>query len=319
MAGRAGNLNFVACLYALRHIHKRDITLLSGNALGGLGMFQNTFHLCSPHQIRVATTEQLRSDFLITGLFDVGQVRLHYVYQERMIVGGVMPCDRPLFLPAFDETPGGGSVAMLNRREMAVINIGMGSGTILVDGTCYRLARFATLYVGQGAESVCFASDDSARPAKFYLTSTPAHAAFPTRHIDLSQGKLLKLGSQEQVNRRSIYQLVEPSVCPSAQLLFGLTILEPGSVWNTNPPHRHLLRSEIYLYCDMDAADRVFHFMGTPDETRHLVVRQEEAVICPSWSIHMGAGSGRYAFVWAMGGENQDYDDIERLSLTKLR
>ncbi|MES1196867.1 MAG: 5-dehydro-4-deoxy-D-glucuronate isomerase, partial [Steroidobacter sp.] len=199
-----------------------------------------------------------------------------------------------------------------------IVNIG-GDGVVIVDGNEYKLRARDGLYVGMGTKDLRFKSNSSASPAKFYLVSTPSHARYDTTLIPVEKAMPKRLGSKETCNDRTIYQYVNPAICKSSQLLMGLTILETGSIWNTMPCHLHERRSEVYFYFDMQPNDRVFHFMGEPSETRHLVVSNDEAVICPSWSIHMGAGTARYSFIWSMAGENQDYADMQAVPLDSLR
>lgn len=257
----------------------------------------------------------LRRHYLATELFGAGDVRLCYSHVERLIVGGVQPHERPLRLEA---VPEGGSAPLLARRELGMINIG-GPGRVTVDGREHAMQPRDGLYVGKESVEVIFESSDPAAPAKYYLVSAPAHARFETVKIPIEEARPTSMGAPETANRRTIHQYVHPDVCRSSQLLMGLTALETGSVWNTMPCHLHDRRSEVYFYFDMRPQERVFHFMGPPVETRHLVVANEEAVISPPWSIHMGAGTGRYAFIWAMAGENQDYRDMDPVPTRMLR
>lgn len=273
-------------------------------------MYKSTHYATSPSVLDGANTAALRGHYLVEGLFEPGTLNLSYAHQERMIVGGAVPGAGALRLPDLDDgTP------LLARRELGIVNVGNSPGTVTVDGVDYTLERFDALYVGQTAKDVVFSGPE----ARFYLACTPAHSRHETRLLPRSAITPLQRGGERNSNARSIYQFITPDTCPSAQLLMGLTEVAPGNVWNTLPPHRHEQRSEVYFYFGLDDTERLFHIMGTPGETRHIVVKNEEAVICPSWSVHMGAGTSAYAFVWAMGGDNLDYDDMAGVALADLR
>lgn len=260
-------------------------------------------------------TDELREHFLVEELFTLGGVNWTYTHYDRMAVGGAMPGAKALDLDGIEPT---GTANFLDRREMIVANVG-GAGTITVDGTDYALAPRDMLYIGMGSEHVSFASAESSEPAKFYLLSAPAHASYPTNLIRQSDAKRLDLGSAETANERSIFQFVNPESVQTCQLVVGLTSFAPGSVWNTMPAHVHDRRMEAYLYFDLKPDAFVVHLMGEPEETRHLIVRNEQAVISPPWSIHSGAGTGAYTFIWAMAGDNVDYTDVDKVAMEDLR
>lgn len=268
-----------------------------------------------PDAAALMGTDELRDNFHISGLFQSGIVSLSYTHYDRMIVGGAMPAGAPLPLEAIKPT---GTPDFLDRRELVAVNIG-GPGTVTADGERFALGTRDMLYLGKGTKDVRFASDDAAAPAKFYLVSAPAHERLPARHIGIGEARRLDLGAQATSNERSIFQFIHPEGAKTCQLVVGMTQLAPGSVWNTMPAHIHDRRMEAYLYFDLPETARVFHFMGEPDETRHIVMANEEAVLSPGWSIHSGAGTSNYAFIWAMAGDNVDYTDVDPVKLEDMR
>ena len=268
-----------------------------------------------PETARGYDTERLRQAFLIDTLFAPGEVRLTYSHLDRLVVGGAMPAGAPLPLGKVKQT---GTEHFLDRREMVIVNVGA-EGTVMAGGEEHRLGHRDMLYLGMGAGEVSFASASSAEPAKFYLLSAPAHRTIPARLVRIADAKRLDLGGQETSNERSIFQFVHPDVMESCQLVVGMTVLAKGSVWNTMPCHVHDRRSEAYLYFALPEDARVFHFMGEPSETRHLVVANEQAILSPGWSIHSGAGTSNYTFVWAMAGDNVDYKDVDMVAMKDLR
>jgi len=272
-------------------------------------------HALHPDQARQLDTEGLRSHFLIQRLFEPGRLNLLYSYYDRLIVGGAVP-EKALELKVDKSVIG--AEYLLERRELGMINIG-NPGTVSVDGRDFRLEPRDGLYVGMGARAVLLNSDDPRKPARFYLLSAPAHRELPTTRINIRQSQPARLGTDEQSNRRTIYKYIHPEGVKSCQLVMGLTILEPKNVWNTMPTHTHPRRVEVYLYFDLPKDAVVFHLMGAPGETRHLVVRNEEAVLSPSWSIHSGVGTASYTFIWGMAGENQTFADMDGVAMDRLR
>lgn len=260
-------------------------------------------------------TTRLRQAFHVGNLMQPDTLVLCYTHYERMIVGSAVPVAAPVLLQVVDALK---ATHFLDRRELGVINIG-GTGTVEVDGVRYPLANKEALYVGMGAKQVSFHSNDANAPAKFYLNSTPAHHAYPVQHITLDRCKVLQMGSSATANERSIYQLMIQGVVETCQLQMGLTVLKPGSVWNTMPAHQHDRRMEAYFYFDLAPDQSVCHFMGEPQETRHIWCQNNEAVVSPPWSIHSGCGTGSYTFIWGMAGENMDYNDMDKQAPTALR
>ena len=261
------------------------------------------------------TTDRLREEFHITGLFTPDGSKMVYSHIDRIITAGFMPVNEVLTLKAGKELA---SEYFLERREMGCINIG-GKGVITVDGVDYEMNPRDGIYIGKGNREISFKSVDASNPAKFYVSSCPAHAVYPIAKIDISKAKKIPCGSAEECNKRVINQYIHPEVMKSCQLTMGLTNLEVGSNWNTMPCHTHDRRMEVYLYLDMGVGDAVFHLMGEPNETRHIVMHNEEAVISPSWSIHSGVGTKNYSFIWSMCGENQEFTDMDHVKTEDLR
>lgn len=279
----------------------------------------DTRYSVNPEDFKRYTTEEVRKEFLISDLFQDDVLRAVYSHIDRMVVFGCKPVHEAVSLDKDIDVYGNfGTKFILERRELGVFNIG-GDGTISVDGTVYELAHTDCLYISMGSEKVVFASKDAANPAKFYMVSAPAHKPCKTTHIAMADAAKRPCGSMETANDRVINQFIHPDVLETCQLSMGLTQLKTGSVWNTMPAHTHERRMEIYFYFDVSEGNAVFHFMGQPQQTRHVVMRNEEAILNPSWSIHSGAGTTNYSFIWAMGGENKTFDDMDNLNIVDMR
>lgn len=268
-----------------------------------------------PEDVKTYTTEKLREEFLMETVFRSDEITLTYSHVDRIIYGGAMPVEKALSLDAGKELA---AKYFLERRELGVINVG-GDGTITCDGEVHEIRAKEGFYIGRGTKEVVFASNNPSQPAKFYLNSCPAHTSYPTVKIDRQKALARPLGDSATMNKRTIYQFIHPDVLQSCQLSMGMTVLEEGSGWNTMPCHTHERRMEVYFYFDMAEDTRVFHMMGKPDETRHIVISNEQAVLSPSWSIHAGIGTRNYTFIWGMCGENQDFDDMDHVAMKDLR
>lgn len=266
------------------------------------------------HRYRTMRNEELRDSFVVNGLMKKGELVLTLSDIDRGIVGSAVPTSEPLTFSSFSELGGGAFTA---RREVGVINIG-GAGTIAVGDETFALDRLDSLYIGRGDHAVQFMSDSAANPARYYLVSYPAHTAYPSKLVKQAEANRIDLGEKATCNERTIFQPLRPGIIESCQLVMGFTSLAEGSVWNTFPPHTHDRRSEFYFYFDLRDDARVFHFMGRPDELKALPLSNEEAALSPSWSMHCGVGSGAYSFIWSMGGENQEFDDMDHVPQAAL-
>ncbi|MBI9063668.1 MAG: 5-dehydro-4-deoxy-D-glucuronate isomerase [Marinilabiliaceae bacterium] len=260
-----------------------------------------------PEDAKSYDTTRIRKEFLMENVMVPGKISLVYSFYDRYIVGGVVPVDQPIILGTFDELK---ADYFLFRREMGIINVG-GAAKVTADGTVYQLGFKEALYLGKGNKEVVFESEDAAQPARLYVNSAPAHKELPNRHVTLKEANVIQLGSQATSNERQINQLLIKEVVETCQLQMGMTELKPGSVWNTMPAHTHNRRMEAYFYFEVPEGQAVCHFMGQPDETRHIWMHNEQAVLSPSWSIHSAAGTSNYTFIWGMAGENLDYADMD--------
>ncbi len=273
-----------------------------------------TRYASSPEAVKGYDTDQLRKEFLIDNLMKSDKVNWTYSHYDRYMAGSAVPL-KPLSLETIDPLK---AKYFLERRELGIINVG-GSGTVEVNGQEYKLNHKEALYVGQGNEKVVFKSDDAKSPAKYYLNAAPAHKNFPTKLVSLKEANKLELGSLETANHRTVNQMIIGGIVETCQLQMGMTELKTGSVWNTMPAHVHDRRMEIYFYLDIPEGQAVCHFMGQPQETRHIWMQNHQAVISPPWSIHCGSGTSNYSFIWGMAGENLDYGDMDVAKITELR
>ncbi len=275
----------------------------------------NIHYVSDPVRFQRMTTEEIRKSFLLDALFNSDKISLWYLDVDRTIVGSAVPIEKPLTLSGSKEIA---SEYFAQRREIGVLNIG-GKGIVTVDQKSFELENKDTLYIGRGSKAISFTSEHASHPAQFYILSYPAHQSFSTTLARKEDAAPVQLGSTEKSNKRTIYKMIHPAGIESCQLVMGYTELEPGCVWNTMPPHTHARRMEVYLYFNIDPSDRVFHLMGEPAETRHIVVADKQAVVSPSWSIHSGVGTGAYTFCWGMGGENQEFDDMDGIDIGALK
>ncbi|MGC9151054.1 MAG: 5-dehydro-4-deoxy-D-glucuronate isomerase [Microbacter sp.] len=272
-------------------------------------------HAVHPEDFKHYQTERLRKEFLISALFTPNHVKMVYSMNDRLIIGGAMPTELSLPLEAIEPLK---MPYFLSRREIGIFNVG-GKGKISVSGTTYELEFKEALYIGMGDKEVTFESVDSSHPAKFYFNAAPAHHAYPDKKITKKEAIVVEMGSMEEANHRIINKMIVNQILPTCQLQMGMTELKPGSVWNTMPAHTHSRRMEAYFYFEVPDKNAVCHFMGEPSETRHLWMRNEEAVISPAWSIHAGTATSNYTFIWGMGGENLDYGDQDFIPTTALK
>lgn len=269
----------------------------------------------SPREVERMNSEELRNDFLVEKLFETGKANFVYSHYDRMVMGGVVPSSKAINLGKFDTLR---SKFFLERREMGIINIGS-KGSITADGKTYKMDKLSCLYLGRGTKKVSFKSAGKKANAKFYIFSAPAHKNYPTTLYTKEDAAPFALGGSETANHRTIFKYIHPEGIKSCQVVMGITVLQDGSVWNTMPAHTHDRRSEVYLYFDVPKNQGVMHFMGKPQETRHLWVQNNQAIISPPWSIHAGSGTASYSFIWAMGGENQDFTDMDFFELKDIK
>lgn len=269
----------------------------------------------SPREVSKMNTKELREAFLMEKLMKEDEITYIYTHYDRLITGGVKPVHKSVELINHPELR---AEYFLERREIGIINVG-GSGTVIADGQTFELAKQSCLYLGKGTKEVTFKSDDTNNPALFFLLSSPAHATYKNRVMHKEEASPVVLGSQETANKRTVYKYIHLDGIRSCQLVMGLTVLEKGSVWNSIPPHTHTRRTEVYFYFDVPEDQRVFHYMGEPEETRHIVMKDHEAVVSPPWSIHCGSGTSNYGFIWGMAGENQVYSDMDAVAVIDMK
>jgi 4-deoxy-L-threo-5-hexosulose-uronate ketol-isomerase len=269
----------------------------------------------SPREVEGMNTKALRENFLVESLFEADKISLTYTHYDRMILGGVMPVNQTLELGVYNAIK---SDYFLERRELGVINVA-GKGSVTADGETFEVEKLGCVYLGKGTKKVTFESADGSNPAQFFLLSAPAHQSYPNKHFTKEDASPVVLGAAETSNNRTIYKYIHNDGIMSCQLVMGLTVLSSGSIWNTMPPHVHDRRSEVYCYFDVPENQGVMHFMGQSDETRHMWIQNHQAIISPPWSIHAGAGSANYSFIWGMAGENKDFTDMDFVNLNHLR
>ncbi|SDI33180.1 5-dehydro-4-deoxy-D-glucuronate isomerase [Alteribacillus bidgolensis] len=275
-----------------------------------------TRYATNPTDFKMYDGERIRNDFLVENLFVQGELNMVYSHYDRLITGGAVPTDKPLKLEDKETLK---TEYFLERREVGFINISENAGKVTVDGESYDLNKRDCLYVGKGNKEVTVESVDASKPARFYIVSALAHTNYPTKKLAIEEATPTHLGSDAESNNRTIYKYIHGDGIQSCQLMMGMTLLAPNNMWNTMPPHVHDRRMEAYLYFDMDEESRVFHFMGKPDDTRHIVVKNEQVVLSPPWSIHSGVGTNNYTFIWAMAGENYTFDDMDHVKMEELK
>ncbi len=269
----------------------------------------------SPKEVKGMSTDELRSNFLIQQLIQADSLKLVYSHYDRVIIGGVKPLQQKVVLPNEAELR---ADYFLQRREIGIINVG-GAGVVEADGISYELDKLDTVYLGKGTQVVSFASKTTDHPAAFFMMSTPAHHTYPNRKMTKEEASPVNLGETATANKRTIYKYIHQDGIQSCQLVMGLTVLSEGSVWNSVPPHTHTRRMEAYFYFDLPEQHRIFHLMGEPTETRHVVMANHEAIISPPWSVHCGPGSTNYGFIWAMAGENYTFTDMDPVAIAEMR